>query len=133
VITFESAPAPDLFRHVGVIESVVSGSAGRTPADETFLDWHKMERRLGMAMTTSYAMTANDQLAQARRILDTHITSSINGQCLGCGTPGPCYKRENAVVVFSRAVRLSPCPSGAAQPDSVGAWPARTCSGRLRC
>jgi hypothetical protein len=75
-------------------------------------------------MTTSYARKANDQLAQARGTLDKHITSSINGHCLGCGTPGPCYKRENAVVIFSRAVRLPPCPSGATQPDSVGARPA---------
>jgi hypothetical protein len=42
-----------------------------------------MEKGRDMTTTTFYAMTANAQLAQARRILDTHITSSINGHCLG--------------------------------------------------
>jgi hypothetical protein len=40
-------------------------------------------------MSTSYAIRAKDLVAQARRTLDTHITLSINGQCLRCGTPGP--------------------------------------------
>ena len=56
-----------------------------------------------MTATTYYAMTADEQLAEAQRTLDTHITSSANGRCLQCGTPGPCYKRETAVVIFSLA------------------------------
>jgi hypothetical protein len=66
-----------------------------------------------MTTNTSFAIAADDQLAQARRTLDTHITASADGQCLECGTPGPCYKRETAVVVFSRTVRLP-----RSQPDS---------------
>ena len=55
-----------------------------------------------MTATTYYAMTADEQLAAAQRTLDTHITSSATGRCLACGSYGPCYKRENAVVIFSR-------------------------------
>ena len=57
-----------------------------------------------MSATTYYAATAAERLAEAQRTLDTHITSSATGRCLACGTLGPCYKRENAVVIFSREV-----------------------------
>src|SRR5947207_2993068 len=56
-------------------------------------------------MTTYYAMTAEDQLAAAQRVLDLHVTSSATGRCLACGSMGPCYKRETAVVIFSRSLR----------------------------
>ncbi len=74
-----------------------------------------------MTATTYYAMTADEQLAEAQRTLDTHITSSANGRCLQCGTPGPCYKRETAVVIFSRSLRLPLRRPGATRPELVGA------------
>jgi hypothetical protein len=74
-----------------------------------------------MTATTYYAMTADEQLAEAQRTLDTHITSSANGRCLTCGIPGPCYKRETAVVIFSRTLRLPRRQPGATRPELVGA------------
>ncbi len=74
-----------------------------------------------MTATTYYATTADEQLAEAQRTLDTHITSSANGRCLQCGTLGPCYKRETAVVIFSRSLRLPLRRPGATRPELVGA------------
>ncbi|OLE26602.1 MAG: hypothetical protein AUG44_12405 [Actinobacteria bacterium 13_1_20CM_3_71_11] len=74
-----------------------------------------------MTATTYYATTCDEQLADAQRTLDTHITSSANGRCLKCGTPGPCYKRETAVVIFSRTLRLPRRRPGATRPELVGA------------
>ena len=74
-----------------------------------------------MSATTYYAATAAERLAEAQRTLDTHITSSATGCCLACGTLGPCYKRENAVVIFSRAMRLPLRQPGATRPELVGA------------
>jgi hypothetical protein len=74
-----------------------------------------------MTATTYYALMADEQLAAAQRTLDTHITSSATGRCLACGSFGPCYKRETAVVIFSRTLRL-PCRlPGATRPELVGA------------
>jgi hypothetical protein len=74
-----------------------------------------------MTATTYYATTADEQLAEAQRTLDMHITSSASGRCLQCGTPGPCYKRETAVVVFSRSLRLPLRRPGATRPELIGA------------
>lgn len=74
-----------------------------------------------MTGTTYYAMTADEQLAEAQRTLDTHATSSANGRCIKCGTPGPCYKRETAVVIFSRTYRLPRRRPGATRPELIGA------------
>jgi len=74
-----------------------------------------------MTGTTYYAVTADEQLAEAQRVLDTHVTSSATGRCLVCGTFGPCYRRESAVVIFSRTLRLPrrlPC---ATRPELFGA------------
>ncbi len=71
------------------------------------------------ATTTYYATTADEQLAQAQRTLDAHVTSSATGRCLACGAPGPCYKRETAVVIFSRTVRLPRRQPGATHPELV--------------
>jgi len=46
-----------------------------------------------MTSTTYYAMTADEQLAEAQHTLDTHITSSATGRCLVFGTFVPCYRR----------------------------------------
>ncbi len=74
-----------------------------------------------MTATTYYAMTADEQLGEAQRVLDTHVTSSANGRCMACGTQGPCYKRENAVVIFSRTLRLPRRTPMATRPELVGA------------
>jgi hypothetical protein len=76
-----------------------------------------------MTSTTYYAMTADQQLAEAQRTLDTHVTSSATGRCLACGSYGPCYKRENAVVIFSRTLRLPRRKPGVTRPELVGARP----------
>ncbi len=73
-----------------------------------------------MSTTTYYAMTADKQLAAAQQVLDTHVTSSATGRCLACGSLGPCYRRENAVVVFSRTLRLPRRQPGATQPELTG-------------
>jgi hypothetical protein len=72
-----------------------------------------------MTATLYYATTADEQLAQAQRILDTHVTSSATGRCLACGAPGPCYKRETAAVIFSRTARLPRRQPGATRPELV--------------
>ena len=74
-----------------------------------------------MTVTTYYAVTADEQLGEAQRVLDTHVTSSVTGRCLACGSPGPCYKRENAVVIFSRTLRLPRRRPMATRPELVGA------------
>jgi hypothetical protein len=73
-----------------------------------------------MTATTYYATTADAQLAHAQHTLDTHVTSSTTGRCLACGSLGPCYKRENAVVIFSRTLRLPRRQPMATRPDLVG-------------
>ncbi|MFI9640005.1 hypothetical protein ACIG87_08040 [Micromonospora sp. NPDC051925] len=74
-----------------------------------------------MSATTYYANSAEEQLSDAQRTLDTHITSSATGRCLACGTHGPCYKREGAVTVFSRTLRLPSRRPGATRPELINA------------
>jgi hypothetical protein len=74
-----------------------------------------------MTATTYFALRADEQLTAAQRTLDTHITSSATGRCLACGSFGPCYKRETAVVIFSRTLRLPRRLPGATRPELVGA------------
>ncbi len=80
-------------------------------------------------MTTYDTGTAEQQLAAAKRVLDTHITSRADGQCLACGVPGPCHKRENAVVIFSRTLRTPRRHPAATSRALVGAR--RPAVGRL--
>jgi hypothetical protein len=74
-----------------------------------------------MTVSTYYAVTADAQLAEAQRMLDRHITSSADGRCVECGTPGPCYRRETAVVIFSRSLRLPVRRPGATRPELLSA------------
>ncbi len=74
-----------------------------------------------MTATTYYGATAEARLAAAQRTLDTHITSSANGLCLICGTPGPCDDRESAMSVFSRSRYLPVRRPGATRPELLGA------------
>ncbi|GAA1809731.1 hypothetical protein GCM10009835_31240 [Planosporangium flavigriseum] len=76
-----------------------------------------------MTTTTYYAMTADTQLAEAQHLLDTHVTSSADGRCVECGIPGPCPKRETAVVMFSRTLRLPRRQPGATRPDAIRRLP----------
>jgi hypothetical protein len=61
-----------------------------------------------------------DQIAVAQDVLDRHVTSSATGRCLECGAPGPCWRRETAVVVFSRFLRLPRRVPGSSRPELIG-------------
>lgn len=74
-----------------------------------------------MAGSTYYAASAAQQLSAAQGTLDTHVTSSATGRCLACGAPGPCWRRESAVVIFSRSLRLSVRRARASQPELINA------------
>jgi hypothetical protein len=74
-----------------------------------------------MTATTYYGVTADDQLTEAQRTLDTHVTSNANGRCIECGAYGPCLKRETAAVIFSHTLRLPRRRPGATRPELVGA------------
>lgn len=73
------------------------------------------------AAPTYYSVIAGQQLRQAQAVLDLHVTSSATGRCVECGTLGPCWRRENAVVVFSRTLRLPVRRPGASQPALINA------------
>ena len=66
-----------------------------------------------------YGATAEEQLAAAQQALVEHATG-IDGRCRRCGTKGPCYKRETAVSIFSRSLRLPCRRPGASQPELLG-------------
>jgi hypothetical protein len=68
-----------------------------------------------------YAKSSDQLLREAQALLDEHVTSSATGRCLACDSLGPCLRRENAVVVFSRALRLPMRQPGATRPELVGA------------
>jgi hypothetical protein len=69
-----------------------------------------------MTATTYYSEAAEARLAEAQRVLDEHITSSVDGLCLCCRIPGPCPRRETAVVTFSRYLRMPVRRPGATRP-----------------
>lgn len=64
-------------------------------------------------MHTDHGDTAGDQLAAASTVLRQHVTALETGRCVKCGSRGPCWRRENALVTFSRTLRL-PSPALAA-------------------
>jgi hypothetical protein len=72
-----------------------------------------------MTTTVYYAGTAGRQLAEAQRVLDAHVTSSVSGRCLACGEFGPCPAREGAVVVFARSLCLPRRRPGATRSELV--------------
>lgn len=74
-----------------------------------------------MAGNTYYATSADRLLENAQAVLNEHVTGSGTGQCLVCGVPGPCWRRENAVVIFSRSLRLPTRLPGATRPEIIGA------------
>jgi len=82
-------------------------------------DWINAGR--GMTVTTPYETTDDGQLAAALRVLDAHATSTVDGRCGACGTPGPCYRRETAVVIFSRALHAHRPRKGIGGPLMFGA------------
>jgi hypothetical protein len=67
-----------------------------------------------------YSVSADRLEEEAQRTLDTHVTSA-DGQCLGCGGPAPCWRREWAVSVYSRSQRLPRRRPGASQPELIRA------------
>jgi hypothetical protein len=68
-----------------------------------------------------YAKSAEQLLREAQATLDDHVTSSTTGRCLTCDSPGPCWRREGAVAVFSRSLRLPVRQPGPSRPELVGA------------
>ena len=78
-----------------------------------------------MSATTYYGTTAEEQLAVAERVLVEHATG-IDGRCGRCRTLGPCYRRETALSVFSRTLRLPRRAPGASRPELLGAKTAGT-------
>lgn len=76
---------------------------------------------LSRPANTYYATTADAQLGVAQAILNEHVTSSATGRCLSCDSFGPCWRRENAVVIFSRTLRLPLRSPGASRPELIGA------------
>jgi hypothetical protein len=73
-----------------------------------------------MTGTTHDTQAAEERLAEAQRVLDEHVTSSVDGLCLRCRTPGPCPRRETAVVTFSRYLRMPARRPGATRPHLIG-------------
>lgn len=67
---------------------------------------------------TTYS--AAEQLEQAQTVIDLHVTAT-DGRCRACGAWGPCYRRETAVKLFSRFLRLPRRVPGASRPELVGA------------
>ncbi len=73
-----------------------------------------------MSAATYYGTEA-DQLRAAQATLDQHVTASGSGRCIACDLPGPCWRRESAVAIFSRSLRLPERRPGASRPELVGA------------
>ena len=74
-----------------------------------------------MAGNTYYAVSAEQLLNRAQMTLDEHVTSSASGRCLACDSPGPCWRRESAVAIFSRSLRLPLRQPGASRPELISA------------
>lgn len=74
-----------------------------------------------MTGSTYYVAVAKSPLKDAQRVLDVHVTSSATGRCLACDSPGPCWRRETAVVIFSRNLRLPLRRPGASRPELINA------------
>ncbi|MFI5893064.1 hypothetical protein ACIA5D_23440 [Actinoplanes sp. NPDC051513] len=68
-----------------------------------------------------YSISAERLLGDAQATLDEHVTSSATGACLACGSPGPCWRRESAVAILSRSLRLPVRLPGASRPELVNA------------
>lgn len=68
-----------------------------------------------------YATSADRLLGEAQKTLDEHVTSSATGRCQACNAPGPCWRRERAVVIFSRSLRLPARVPGASRPELINA------------
>lgn len=60
------------------------------------------------------------QLSVAQQVLNEHVTSSATGRCMACGAPGPCFRRETAMAVFSRSRWLPRRVPGLSQPERLG-------------
>ena len=74
-----------------------------------------------MKGSTYYAISAEQLLIEAQAVLDEHVTSSGTGRCLACDSPGPCWRREGAVAIFSRSLRLPVRQPGASCPELINA------------
>ncbi|MFI1991783.1 hypothetical protein [Actinoplanes sp. NPDC020271] len=71
------------------------------------------------AGTTFHVLSADEQLKAARTVLVEHVTLEETGRCAKCGSSGPCWRRENAIVVFSRTLRLPTPRPGPSRPEAL--------------
>lgn len=67
------------------------------------------------------ALSADERFRAARAVLIEHVTNKATGRCGKCGSDGPCWRRENAVVAFSRTLRLPTQRPGSSGPKADGA------------
>lgn len=74
-----------------------------------------------MAGNMYYGTSADRLLVEAQVVLDEHVTSSASGRCRACDLPGPCWRRERAVAIFSRSLRLPVRLPGASRPELINA------------
>ena len=74
----------------------------------------------GEAAVTTFD-DAERQLAEAQAVLNLHATSSATGLCRVCGIPGPCFRCDTAMSVFSRYHRLPRRIPGLSKPELIGA------------
>ena len=74
----------------------------------------------GEAAVTTYD-DAERQLAEAQAVLNLHATSSATGLSGVCGIPGPCFRCDTAMSVFSRYHRLPRRIPGLSKPELIGA------------
>jgi hypothetical protein len=76
-------------------------------------------RAVVKARGREYASSALAKLAAAQRNLDKHVTSSGDGLCAACQTPGPCQQRQAAAEVFAEHDCLPRRIPGATRPDLI--------------
>ncbi len=60
------------------------------------------------------------QLQIAQQVLDTHVTCPVTGRCRACGAPGPCFRRETAMAVWSVSRWLPHRVPMLSQPERIG-------------
>ncbi len=83
-----------------------------------------MEALVGGAQSprnASDALRGDERLRAARAVLVEHVTDKVTGRCAKCDSFGTCWRRENAVVAFSRTLRLPASRPGSSAPEAIGA------------
>lgn len=76
-----------------------------------------------------YSKSAAQLLEEAQQTLDQHATSSATGRCVTCDCQGPCGRREAAMAIFSRSLRLPCRRPGFSRPELINARPVTDTTG----